>query len=247
MASTPELSVVIPVFNEIDNLDRLCEELAGALGAFAFEAVMVDDGSTDGSLDRYPALQERHSWLRVVRHPRNSGQSAAICTGARVASAPLLATIDGDLQNDPADIAKLLEVWREQPADGHVLVVGNRVNRRDTWLRRFSSRLANRVRSVVLKDNCMDTGCSLKIFRRDDFMVMPQFDHMHRFLPALFVREGMRVINVPVNHRPRTAGKSKYGVGNRLWVGIVDLLGTRWLLKRRFRMTAVERLKLGDE
>lgn len=247
MGSRPQISVVVPVYNEIDNLARLCGELDEALYDQDFEAVLVDDGSTDGTADRLPRLRSQHPWLRVIRHPRNCGQSAAICTGVRLAQGPVIATIDGDLQNDPADIASLYRTWQEQPGGGHALVAGNRTRRRDSGLRRVSSRIANLVRTSLLRDNCADTGCSLKVFRRDDFLILPQFDHMHRFLPALFIREGMRVINVPVNHRPRTAGRSKYGVANRLWVGIIDLFGTRWLLRRRFRMTAVERLSLGED
>ena len=246
MSPAPEIAVVVPLYNEIDNLDGLCTEIADSLDGLHFEVVFVDDGSTDGSRERYPQLREQCGWLRVVLHPRNAGQSAAFCTGVHAARAPVIATIDGDLQNDPADIPRMLELLRSQPSDAPVLVAGQRVNRRDTWVRRMSSRIANAVRRALLRDECLDTGCSLKVFRREDFLMLPQFDHMHRFLPALFARDGIGVINVPVNHRARSAGISKYGIGNRLWVGIADLLGARWLLKRRFPLPAAERQTLKE-
>ncbi|MEM9304584.1 MAG: glycosyltransferase family 2 protein [Pseudomonadota bacterium] len=244
MSRTPALSVVVPLYNEAENLDALCAELDAALGALAFEAVFVDDGSTDDSAARYRALESAFGWLRVVRHPVNAGQSAAFCTGVAAARSPVIATIDGDLQNDPADIPGLLDIYLEKTAEqGPTLVTGNRTQRRDSFVRRLSSRVANRVRSSLLRDRCLDTGCSLKLFSRDAFLLLPQFDHMHRFLPALFARDGAQVVNVPVNHRERRAGASKYGIGNRLWVGIVDLFGTRWLLGRRFRLSVEQRLE----
>ncbi|MDJ0654392.1 MAG: glycosyltransferase [Xanthomonadales bacterium] len=235
-----ELSVVVPVYNEADNILSLCRQVGQALdGVVQYELVLVDDGSTDGSpavLQQAMAEQPR---LVVLFHPANAGQSAALCTGAAAARGELMATLDGDLQNDPADIPKLLTVYRDSARP--VLVAGNRVNRRDTWVRRVSSRIANGVRSWLLKDQCPDTGCSLKLFRRADFLLLPQFDHMHRFLPALFAAQGIGIQNVPVNHRPRAAGESKYGVGNRLWVGIADLFGVRWLIRRKFRISASQR------
>ncbi|MEM9533975.1 MAG: dolichol-phosphate mannosyltransferase, partial [Pseudomonadota bacterium] len=165
--------------------------------------------------------------------------------GVAAARAPLVATLDGDLQNDPADILKLTKLHTE--AATPLLVAGNRARRQDSFVRRMSSRIANGIRSWALKDNCSDTGCSLKVFRRADFLLLPQFDHMHRFLPALFSAQGIGIRNVPVNHRPRVAGESKYGVGNRLWVGIVDLLGVRWLQRRKFRLGAVQRGGLNSE
>ncbi len=237
-----DLSVVIPVYNESENLEPLVQQVFGALtDRVEFELVLVDDGSSDDSGSVLSRLRDEFG-IVVVTHPRNAGQSAALCTGIAAASGTLIATLDGDLQNDPADIPKLLEVV--QGAAEPVLVAGNRVNRRDSFIRRLSSRVANGIRQWALKDNCPDTGCSLKLFRRHDFLLLPQFDHMHRFLPALFASQGVGIINVPVNHRPRQAGVSKYGVGNRLWVGIVDMLGVRWLRKRRFALSATQREEL---
>jgi dolichol-phosphate mannosyltransferase len=230
---TPELSVVIPVCNEEDNVGPLAAEIATALGALAHEIVFVDDGSTDGTAAA--ALRARASGLpqlRLVRHAVRSGQSAAVATGVRAARAPLVATLDGDGQNDPADIPRLLAVRRADASGRLRLVMGNRTMRRDSWLRRISSRVANGVRGRLLRDGTPDTGCGIKVFDRDVFLDMPRFDHMHRFMPALVRREGFDVVSVPVNHRQRTRGKSKYGLHNRLWVGIVDLVGLVWLLHR---------------
>jgi dolichol-phosphate mannosyltransferase len=170
--------------------------------------------------------------IRLLRHARRSGQSAAVATGVREARAPWIATLDGDGQNDPADIPRLLEAARNPPSPRLRLVMGNRTTRRDTWLRRLSSRVANGVRGGLLRDGTPDTGCGIKVFDRAVFMDMPRFDHMHRFMPALFQREGCDVISVPVNHRERLRGRSKYGLHNRLWVGIVDLFGMMWLIRR---------------
>lgn len=238
------ISVVIPVYNEAENLERLCQRVAQSLSDIPHECILVDDGSCDESRLAYPDLMARYPQLRVFEHSRNAGQSAAFCTGVRAARHELVATLDGDLQNDPGDIPRLLEAYRAA-GERHVLVAGNRVDRNDTWLRRVSSRVANRVRTWVLSDNCPDTGCSLKLFRRDDFMLLPQFNHMHRFLPALFARLGARVINVPVSHAERAAGESKYGVGNRLWVGLYDLVGVRWLMARPLELPIAERV--GEE
>lgn len=239
----PQLSVVAPVFNESENLPGLVAQVQSALdGHVSFELVLVDDGSSDDSRSVLEQLAAANPWLSPVFHPANAGQSAALCSGICAARAPLIATIDGDLQNDPADIPKLLAAFESAPHQ--VLVAGNRARRRDSWLRRVSSRIANGVRGWLLSDHCPDTGCSLKLFRRDTFLLLPQFDHMHRFLPALFAAQGVAIVNVPVNHRPRVAGESKYGVGNRLWVGLVDLAGVRWLQRRRFRLTAAQRQEM---
>jgi dolichol-phosphate mannosyltransferase len=242
-----ELSVVVPIFNEQENLEPLCSQIKAALdGLVSHETVVVDDGSSDDTRSVFAGLRDRFPDCRMVCHPRNAGQSAGLCSGIMAARGTLVVTLDGDLQNDPADIPKLLATLNNA-GDGHWLIAGNRAQRHDSWIRRVSSRVANRVRNALLHDDCPDTGCSLKLFRRDDFLLLPQFDHMHRFLPALFAREGVRIINVPVNHRPRVAGVSKYGLGNRLWVGIVDLFGVRWLLKRRFNMTSIERIELARQ
>ena len=168
------------------------------------------------------------------RHRASCGQSAAIATGVRAARAPWSATLDGDGQNDPADIPALF-AQAQAHAVGPVLVAGHRVNRRDTRVKQLSSRLANGVRAQLLKDATPDTGCGLKVFERAAFLALPHFDHMHRFLPALFIRAGGQVVSAPVNHRPRTRGRSNYGTFDRLWVGIVDLVGVAWLQRRAVR------------
>jgi dolichol-phosphate mannosyltransferase len=229
-----EVSVVIPVCNEQDNVLSLAREIHAALeGRYRFETIFVDDGSTDGTAQavlraRSAAMPE----IRLVRHAVRSGQSAAVATGVREARSPWIATLDGDGQNDPADIPKLLDTVRGTTTPGLRLVMGNRMTRRDTWLRRLSSRVANRVRGGLLKDGTPDTGCGIKVFDRAVFLDIPRFNHMHRFMPALFQREGYTVVSVPVNHRERMRGTSKYGLHNRLWVGIVDLFGVMWLMRR---------------
>lgn len=212
----------------------LAREIHAALdGRFAFETIFVDDGSTDGTARAVVAARlQGMPEVRLVRHQVRSGQSAAVATGVRAARARWIATLDGDGQNDPADIPKLLEAVAQSDSPGLRLVMGNRTTRRDTWLRRLSSRVANGVRGGLLKDGTPDTGCGIKVFDRDVFLDMPRFNHMHRFMPALFQREGYQVISVPVNHRERTRGRSKYGLHNRLWVGIVDLFGVMWLIRR---------------
>jgi dolichol-phosphate mannosyltransferase len=228
-AATPEISVVIPVCNEADNVGPLAREIVAALQGRAFEILFVDDGSTDGTADALRTLRVSIPQLRVLRHSFRSGQSAAVCSGVRHARAAWIATLDGDGQNDPADIPALFEARKQAE-----LVMGNRTRRRDTWLRHAQSRVANGVRGRLLGDGTPDTGCGIKVMRRDVFMDLPRFDHMHRFLPALFLRAGARVVSVPVSHRPRERGTSKYGLFDRLWVGIVDIFGVMWL-RRRFR------------
>jgi dolichol-phosphate mannosyltransferase len=228
-AATPEISVVIPVCNEADNVGPLAREIVAALQGRAFEILFVDDGSTDGTADALRTLRVSIPQLRVLRHSFRSGQSAAVCSGVRHARAAWIATLDGDGQNDPADIPALFEARKQAE-----LVMGNRTRRSDTWLRHVQSRVANGVRGRLLGDGTPDTGCGIKVMRRDVFMDLPRFDHMHRFLPALFLRAGARVVSVPVSHRPRERGTSKYGLFDRLWVGIVDIFGVMWL-RRRFR------------
>jgi len=234
------LSVVVPVHNEADNVEALIEEIHAALrGQASFEVLFVDDASDDTTLQRLTDLGRRFSRLRVLHHRRNCGQSTAIATGVRHARGQFIATLDGDGQNDPADLPALLARWRDESAVGRgpLLLAGWRAQRRDTWLRRVSSRVANAVRSRLLGDATPDTGCGLKLFEREAFLALPFFDHMHRFLPALFLRAGGRVVSVPVRHRPRLRGHSHYGVWNRLGVGIVDLIGVSWL---RGRMVVAE-------
>ena len=229
-----DVAVVIPVCNEQDNILPLAREIRSALaGRYRYETIFVDDGSTDGTASAVRAARAGGlPEIRLVRHAVRSGQSAAVATGVREARAPWIATLDGDGQNDPADIPKLLDALHGAASSRLRLVMGNRITRRDTWLRRLSSRVANGVRGNLLRDGTPDTGCGIKVFDRAVFMDMPRFDHMHRFMPALFQREGYEVVSVPVNHRERTRGKSKYGLHNRLWVGIVDLFGVMWLIRR---------------
>ena len=231
--ATPEVSVVVPVCNEHENVVPLAREIHAALApGFRFETIFVDDGSDDGTAAAVIAARESGMpEIRLLHHAKRSGQSAAVATGVLNARAPWIATLDGDGQNDPADIPKLLAALRGAAPDLK-LVMGNRTTRRDTWLRRLSSRIANGVRGGLLKDGTPDTGCGIKVFDRHVFLDLPRFDHMHRFMPALFQRAGYAVISVPVNHRSRTRGKSKYGLHNRLWVGIVDLFGMIWLIRR---------------
>jgi dolichol-phosphate mannosyltransferase len=230
----PEISVVVPVCNEEENVAPLAREIAQALrGRVRFEAIFVDDGSTDGTAqavraERAAGLGE----LRLIRHSMRRGQSAAVWSGVQAARAPWIATLDGDGQNDPADIAALIAARDAAANQGVLIFMGNRVTRRDTWLRRLSSRIANGVRAGLLGDGTPDTGCGIKLLHRETYRSLPMFDHMHRFLPALYQRAGSRVVSVPVNHRPRTRGQSKYGLWNRLWVGIVDLFGVMWLMRR---------------
>lgn len=233
---TPALSVVVPVHDEADNLRPLIEEIAAALdGREIYEIVYVDDGSTDATPERLVALTREFPALRVLRHKTCAGQSAAIASGVAAARAAVIITLDGDGQNDPADVPRLLAAWREGSAgDGPgLMIAGHRATRRDSALKRLSSRVANGVRARLLGDDTPDTGCGLKVFPRAAFLAMPRFDHMHRFLPALMLRQGGRVVSIPVNHRPRSRGRSKYGLFDRLWVGIVDLLGVMWLNRRR--------------
>lgn len=235
-----ELSVVVPTYNEAGNIAQLASEIAAVLAGRAFEVIVVDDGSSDSTAAETLGMRSTVPQLRLLRHAQRRGQSAALISGVRTARAAWVVTLDGDCQNDPRDIETLLAA-RDAARDETVqLVVGMRVNRRDTPWRRIQSRVANAVRSRLLGDGTPDTGCGLKLFLRETFLALPRFNHMHRFLPALFLREGARVISVPVNHRPRAAGRSKYGMLDRLGAGIVDLLGVMWLIRRRCNSTVRE-------
>ncbi len=239
--SAPALAVVVPVHNETENLAPLIDEIRAALGGGApYEIIYVDDGSTDETLAKLLEIAGKVPELRVLRHINCCGQSAAIHTGVRGARAPLVATLDGDGQNDPADIPALVAKYESEGGGERLMIAGLRAKRRDTYIRRLSSRIANRIRSGMLKDDTPDTGCGLKVFPRQAFLDFPRFDHMHRFMPALMIRLGGRVMSVPVNHRPRERGTSKYGVWNRLWVGIVDLFGVMWLQSRGSKPQVVE-------
>jgi glycosyltransferase involved in cell wall biosynthesis len=228
-----ELSIVIPARNEAPNVAPLVAEIRVALDGVAdYEIVYVDDGSSDDTAAAV-RMAMGAGRVRLLRHARSCGQSAAVRSGVGAARAPWIATLDADGQNDPTDIRKLWELARSAPSAEKLLLAGYRQKRRDRAVKRVSSRIANAVRGAMLKDRTPDTGCGLKLLRRDLYLALPFFDHNHRFLPALVLREGGSVQSVPVNHRPRQRGVSKYGVLDRLGVGIVDLFGVLWL-RRRF-------------
>lgn len=230
-----KISIVVPVYNEADNINSLIAEIVTAMSqAEAYEIIYVDDGSNDDTATVLKLALQNIKALRVIRHRQSCGQSAAIYTGVKAASYPYVATLDGDGQNDPADIPRLYGVLMQQrESSGNLwMVAGWRNKRHDSAWRLFSSKLANAVRSSLLGDNTPDTGCGLKVFLKDEFLGLPYFDHMHRFLPALVLRAGGKVISEPVNHRGRVHGFSKYGTLDRLWVGIVDIFGVIWLQKR---------------
>lgn len=231
--NTTSLSVVVPVHNESQNIISLVEEIHGALDQLlAYEIIYVDDGSTDNTYEKLNEAGYKWQNMRVVRHRNNCGQSTALCTGVRAAYSDWVVTLDGDGQNDPADIPKLWDKCTSSGSHENLIICGYRRRRQDTWLKRISSRLANRFRQFILKDATPDTGCGIKLFSRTAFLKLPYFDHMHRFLPALFLRQGGSVISVEVNHRPRTRGQSHYGMTNRLWIGLVDTFGVAWLQRR---------------
>ncbi len=236
---TPQLSVVVPVFNEQDNVAPLIHEITAALrGVADFEIVYVDDRSRDGTLDALRALKAQVPELRVVHHLSQSGQSTAIRNGVKAARGAWIATLDGDGQNDPADIPKLL-AKRAESAPDIKLFAGWRVNRQDSGSKRWASKWANAIRSRMLRDDTPDTGCGIKLFEREAFLDLPHFNHMHRYLPALMQRAGWKTVSVPVNHRARSTGVSKYNNLNRALVGISDLRGVAWLIKRG-KVTATE-------
>ncbi len=229
------LSVVVPVKDEDENVGPLAHEIARAVAAEGeAEIIFVDDGSTDATATVLKGLKSEIPALRVIQHERNIGQSRAIRTGVRAARSEIIVTLDGDGQNDPADIGKLLALLRGPGAEAVGLVSGVRTNRKDGLKKKLASGLANRFRRAMLHDSTLDTGCGLKAFRREAFLALPYFDHLHRFLIALMLREGYEVRYVEVGHRPRLHGRSKYGVWDRLIVGISDIFGVRWL-KKRFR------------
>ncbi|AXA85067.1 dolichol-phosphate mannosyltransferase [Lysobacter oculi] len=235
MSDAPQLSVVVPVYNEEDNVAPLVGEVVAALrGVIPFEIVYVDDLSKDATLERLRALKATTPELRVVRHLSNSGQSTAIRTGIKAARAPWIATLDGDGQNDPADIPGLL-AQRASASPDTKLFAGWRVNRQDSGSKRWASKWANAIRSRMLRDATPDTGCGIKLIEREAFLDLPYFDHMHRYLPALMQRAGWKTVSVPVNHRHRSSGVSKYNNLNRALVGIRDLRGVAWLITRNRR------------
>jgi len=231
----PSFSLVIPSKNEADNILPLIREIQAVLGTlYPYELIVIDDGSTDNSLEILKRIRgSGESRLRIFRHERSFGQTSAIVSGVKAARAAWIVTLDGDGQNDPADIPLLLShVFDPFRDDRLQLVAGYRKKRNDLFVRRLSSFIANKVRGRMLKDRSPDTGCGLKVFSREAFLSLPYFDHMHRFLPALFQRQGGKMISIAVNHRPRKHGQSNYGVFDRLWIGLVDILGVLWLQRR---------------
>jgi len=240
-ARTPEpaVSVVVPVRNEAENIGPLAAEIATALqGRWSFELIFVNDGSADATEATLNALKAEQPYLRQIRHAASCGQSSAVRSGVAAARASIIATLDGDGQNDPSFIPALLQTF-EQGGAKIGLVAGQRVGRRSGGFKKLQSRIANGVRSAILRDGTRDTGCGLKVFRRDAFLALPYFDGVHRFLPALFRRDGYTIGYVDVIDRPRHHGSSNYGMWDRLWVGLFDLAGVWWLIRRRKKLPQV--------
>jgi len=241
-ATGPAVSVVVPVRNEAGNVAPLVAEIAAALAGRNFEVVYVNDGSTDGTEAELKRLSATHAWLRQIKHDASCGQSAALRTGVAAASAPIVVTLDGDGQNDPAFLPQMIAAL-ESGAPRVGLIAGQRVGRKATGFKRMQSRIANAVRNAILRDGTRDTGCGLKAFPRDLFLMLPYFDGLHRFLPALVKREGHEVGYVDVIDRPRFTGVSNYGLWDRLWVGILDLAGVWWLIRRKRRMPEISEIE----
>lgn len=231
-SSQPSVSIVVPVRNEADNIAPLIEEITAALGGrWVYEIIYVNDGSTDATGERLAAIMAQRDNLRQLRHAKSGGQSAAVRSGVRAARGAIVATLDGDGQNNPAFLPDLIAAVEKGANVG--LAAGQRVGRKDTGFKKFQSRVANKVRNAILQDGTRDTGCGLKAFRREVFLTMPYFDGLHRFLPALVRREGFDIAYVDVIDRPRYSGVSNYGFFDRLWIGIMDLAGVWWLIRRK--------------
>jgi glycosyltransferase involved in cell wall biosynthesis len=229
------LSIVIPLCNEADNVRPMVDEIMRVVNLPCFEIIFVDDGSTDATWQQLQQLKASNASLQIAQHSRNFGQSVALITGIKMAKHPWIVTLDGDGQNDPADISKLLQYHAQlsqSNPDTQPIILGVRAVRNDNWLRRLSTKIARFIRKACLQDDCPDSGCAIKLFHRQQFLSLPLFKNMHRFLPILFKRAGFQTHNTPVNHRCRQHGVTKYGVMNRLWVGLFDLVGVYWLLRR---------------
>ena len=233
--NSKKVSVVIPIYNERDNIIKLLEEVLKVIDSQAGdEIILIDDCSTDDSVKLISEYQNKSdSNIILVQHQNRSGQSASLLTGIIKANNGSIITFDGDGQNDPKDIKNMLEIWeKEYKNSDFLLLIGNRIRRKDTFSKKLASRLALYIRKIILKDNTPDTGCGIKIFSKSTFLSLPYFDHIHRFLPALVNRQGGRVISIPVSHRARVGGKSKYSNWLRFRVGILDLWGVFWLIRR---------------
>jgi dolichol-phosphate mannosyltransferase len=232
-AAKVDVSIVVPVRNEAENISPLISEIAAALGdRWKYEIIYVNDGSTDATAERIAAIMKQRGNLRQIRHATSSGQSAAVRSGVRVARGTIVATLDGDGQNNPAFLPDLISAI-EKGGQRVGLAAGQRVGRKDTGFKKIQSRIANGVRKRILRDGTRDTGCGLKAFRREVFLMLPYFDGLHRFLPALARREGYDIAYVDVTDRPRRSGVSNYGFFDRLWIGIMDLAGVWWLIRRK--------------
>lgn len=227
---SPKLSIIFPVYNEEHNLEPLLKELERTMAqsSYSHEIICVDDGSQDSSLRILQKMQQTRDNLQVLRHTRNYGQSAAFASGFQVARSPVIITMDADLQHDPADIPRLLQALTPDTA----MVCGVRANRRDTWIKRFSSQAANAFRNRVVGGRITDAGCTFRAIRREALREIPVFNGIHRFLPSILCMQGLQVKEMAVNHRPRVSGVSKYGIGNRLWRGLLDCAAMRWYAKR---------------
>ncbi|KFE33473.1 glycosyltransferase family 2 protein [Thioclava atlantica] len=237
----PEISIVIPAKNEAPNIASLLDEIDAACAPVCdYEVIVVDDGSDDGMGDIVRARMATHPQLRLLRHPRSGGQSAGVHSGVLAARGTIICTLDGDGQNPPSELPALMAPLRAPGSDAIGLVAGQRVGRQDTLSKKLASKFANKIRSAMLKDGTRDTGCGLKAFRREAFLALPYFDHMHRYLPALFSRDGWQIAHVDVSHRARGGGRSNYSNLQRGLVGIVDLMGVAWLLRRRKKARAAE-------
>ncbi len=233
MAESIEFSVVVPVMNEEGNAANLAREIASVLDGRSYEMIFVDDASRDDTRAELAALKAELPALRLIGHRKNSGQSRAVRTGVLAARAPIIGTLDGDGQNDPADLPKLLaKITRPEAPPNLGMVAGNRLKRQDNWSKRAASQIANSIRRAALKDNAIDSGSGVKVFKREAFLRLPYFDHMHRFMAALMLREGYAVEFLPVNHRQRNAGRSKYTNLGRLAANMTDLWGVMWLRSR---------------
>ena len=234
MQHVPEFSIIVPARNEAENIATLIGEIAHALDGRAYEMIFVDDASTDDTRAKLLALKTRYPALRVIGHRKNGGQSRAIRTGVMAARAAIVGTLDGDGQNDPADLPDLYrQLTRADAPEGLKMVMGRRAKRKDTAWKRFGSRFANSIRRRMLRDDCDDSGCGIKVMDRAACLALPYFDHMHRYMPALMRADGHRVEYRDVNHRPRGGGQSNYSNFGRLWAALSDMRGVMWLIRRR--------------